>query len=80
MTAPPRTVLRLSDGPGVCSQYDVYLDGVKQNACTEANAEGGYVLRYKRNVFGAPALNRSKQPVIVRVNGKVDIVPKGVTP
>jgi hypothetical protein len=68
------------DGAGKCAQFDVYLDGVKQNACTVADSDEGYVLRYRRNVFGAPAMHKSGRPVIERKNGVVVIVRKGTPP
>lgn len=53
---PPRRLDIRQDKPAFYTQFDVYLDGVKQSRCVVADVDKGYVERYLPNP--APWLTR----------------------
>lgn len=59
----------------VCRAYDVYFNGKRQQLCTVADVEKGYIVRYTKG-FGNMGMTRDTE----RLFGKVQIVPKGAQP
>ncbi len=65
--------------PLVCSRYDVYLDGVKQNHCTEADVANGFVRSYVMEMTDKGerfVLTNKRRIKVVRKNGVVLIAKK----
>lgn len=60
----------------LCRKFDVILDGQMQKHCVVADAEKGYVLRYRTTPFGTIAIGRNNKALVQRVDGIVEIVKK----
>lgn len=58
--------------PGILGLFEVYVDGVKQRLCTLADADRGYVIRY-RSGKGNKATTKETETI----RGKVEIRRKG---
>ena len=54
-------------------QFDIFLDGVKQQDVLIADEEHGYVFRLKRTKFGTMMINRLGKKVTETVKGEVKI-------
>lgn len=69
VTGVPNVLRQGQSGSGM---WDVYLDGVKQHLCQEANAMSGYVIRYTHGSGRTPLTKQTE-----KVRGKVEFVRKG---
>lgn len=79
----PKTMKRLSivDTPQeICTQYDVYFDGVKQRLCHTADVEKGIIIRFVHGMGRLPIRDRTGKYKTELLQGKVQIVLKGETP
>lgn len=61
----------------VCNAFDVYLDGKRQQLCTVADVDKGYIKRYVHGVGRKPVPNKEGAFDVELLWGKVQIVPKG---
>lgn len=55
-----------------CKKFDVFFNGQKQRLCTEADAEKGYIVRYKLGIGSLPVAGRSGYET-ERLEGRVEI-------
>lgn len=56
-----------------CKQFEVFFNGIKQRLCTEADAEKGYIVRYKLGIGSLPVQNREGKYETERLQGRVEI-------
>lgn len=74
--AAPTTPKRLNikyDSQEFCKRFEVFFNGQKQRLCIEADAEKGFVVRYKLGIGSLPVANRAGEFETERVQGRVEI-------
>jgi hypothetical protein len=56
-----------------CKKFDVFFNGQKQRLCIEADAEKGFIVRYKLGIGSLPVANREGTYETERLEGRVEI-------